>query len=256
MKKHFGILTLILTFLISGCGQNADNTSNGNKEPSSGNIVSVSTEPLSKDISTSGALIDIAVGAYLATGEDHLFDFSFKEAENIDPQVYTSDESILQYVCLEGRHFLRAHKAGDAILYIKDNTGFTHYRNVVHVRDPLLESEVDDYLVSVDIWVGWGLGGTFTSTDWFTLTFLGDGVGIMQGVDAGINLGNIQFGYEYTSKAINGDYYFTVTSWQTDATTLSFVGFYLARTGDLLYGQMPDGYGGTATFEIFAPESL
>ena len=260
MKKNIKLFCLLTTLLLVGCGQgNTNTTTNGVPEPSSptsNGISTTTTSPISKDISKGGVLIDMGVGAYLATGEDHVFSFNFIEASNENPIVYTSDETILKYEFIDGKHVLHALKAGDAILYIKDNTGFTHYRDVAHVRDPIPENQIEDYLVSVDIWVGWGLGGTFTQTDYFTLTFLGDGLGIMQGVDAGINIGNIEFTYEYVEIAANKDYYFQVLDWKTSATTLNFVGFYVSRTGDLLYGQMPDGAGTTATFEIFAPESL
>ena len=261
MKKGIKIFSILLATLIAGCGStNTTTSNNGTPEPSSNNsndgIFLTTTDPISKDITKSGILIDMAVGAYLASGEDHIFDFSFTEASNENPVVYTSDETILKYEFVDGKHVLHALKAGDAILYIKDNTGFTHYRDVAHVRDVIPEEEVEDYLVSVDIWVGWGLGGTYTQTDYFTLTFLGDGAGVMQGVDAGINIGNINFTYEYVGKAANKDYYFQILDWRTDATTLNFIGFYLSRTGDLLYGQMPAGDGTTVTFEIFAPESL
>ena len=254
--KHF---SLLLVFLLAGCGQGNVTTSNSGTQPNSvgsNDIPTTSTAPISKDITKGGVLIDMGVGAYLATGEDHLFTFSFTEAPNENPVVYTSDETILKYEFIDGKHVLHALRAGDAILYIKDNTGFTHYRDVAHVRDPIEEKDVEDYLVSVDIWVGWGLGGTYTQTDYFTLTFLGDSLAVMQGVDAGMNIGNINFTYEYVGVAVNKDYYFQVLDWNTSATTLNFVGFYLSRTGDLLYGQMSDGAGGTATFEIFAPESL
>lgn len=180
------------------------------------------------DISMSGALIDLNVDLMLATGTDVQFGFGFNDITIEGATVTTTHPNILKYEYVDGRHMLKALKAGKSYLVIKDYEGFIHYRKAVTVSNPLTEENVYDHLFNVDIWHSW--------LDTSTLVFLENQCGTFKEADEFSVKGS--FSFKYKLDRINYDtneFEFLFTEVTEKTVEWTPVGFNLSLCGDIIH---------------------
>jgi hypothetical protein len=189
-QRKLLFFALLSTVMLAAC-QNQNLSSSA----ADSSIFSTSVNVINKDITTSGILIDVAVGANLAVGNTYAFSVSFSSASNTGTTVEFSDDSVAEASSLDGTNWqMHVKKASDVVIVIKDNTGFTHYRNVLHCRNKLNQKEMNAYLVNVDHWQSWLFEGNNLK-----IVFLGDGTATISGYDEGVNMGTVTFDYVYDS---------------------------------------------------------
>lgn len=252
MKQQIAFF-LLATTLLGGCAPTtaatsastsadtastaiATSTPTSSAEPASESIETTSVTEIVKDISVGGYIIDINVGAYLAVGNTYEFTFSFSEASNENPVVQVSDTSAAT-ISNDGTDTwsIKVLKAKDIVFVIKDNTGFTHYRNVLHLRNPYDQAGMEKFLVETDHFQSWKM----SLTD-LQMIFLGDGKAVLSGKDEGTDIGSIDFTYEYASKT-DYEYTYTISDFKNKASSLAANAFHISVTGDLMHLMMGSG---------------
>jgi hypothetical protein len=200
--------------------------------------------------SVSGALIDVAVGKQLITGNNYTMAYSvynitsdYTVATSSNEEVFTLTQSTnTDGSLIQGSYTINAIHAGDAYITIEDSNGLIRLRQKVSVRDAMTLDEINEFLPNVESWVsayGWG--------DTFTLTFLYDQQVIIQGSISGSALS-----YTATYALSNEneeEFQFKFTD--DTSTTYSLSGFNISKTGDFMYLQ--DSWG-TASI-LFANDS-
>lgn len=275
MKKSVVALVLLSLFL-SGCGEPSASSSVSEETQSSESVsesvsepslppASSSSEPASEgfplpDVETyldgtmSGYLLDISMNFNLATG--YVYDCGFRpNVAAVKSLHFTVDDpSVIEIVPSATDPFvfdIVAKKAGNTFFTIYGDDDFTYGQQIVKVRDPLDLDAVDEYLYSIEAFVGYpGLPGNYlvSFTDPVAKT------GFVE-IDDEAGASNVDFTYEYRGyEEVTRMHFFDITMTSQEGMPITLSAFSLSLTGDVLYLWMQDA--GEAMLAFLIPETI
>lgn len=234
------ILLAALPLLLAGCtgegstsgvssSDEAGSSSQGSSSSSHNPALDISD--YTYEISTGDALIEIAVGRALAIGHEYLVRFSYTDNTPLaGTTIEVINPHLLEVEGSEGRWNLIPKEEGIAAIIIKDGEGIIRYRHKVRLLAPKDQTTMEDYLVSVDYFQSWGLGGQDMQ-----LTFIPGKTAIVTGDDdGGADIGSITFQYEYSSSS-GDEFVYDILGWKNESTTLNPHTMTITMAGDMIH---------------------
>lgn len=275
MKKSVVALALLSVFL-TGCGEQSITSSDSDELASSESVnestsepvlppASSSSEPAGEEFplpdvetymdgSISGYLLDISMKFDLATGYAYDCRFTPNVVSVTSLRFTVDDPSIMEIVPSASDPFsfdIVAKKAGNTFFTIYGNDDFTYGQEIVRVRDPLEIGEVDEYLYSIEAFVGYPeLPGNYL----VSFTDPAAKTGFVE-IDDEAGVSSVDFTYEYRGyEEATRMHFFDMTTTSQEGTPITLSAFSLSLTGDVLYLWMQDA--GEAMLAFLIPETL
>lgn len=235
------ILLAALPLLLAGCAGDSSSTASQSSSDAAGSESQGSTSSsqnpaldisdYSYQISTQDVLIEIAVGRALAIGHEYLLRFSYTDNTPVEGStIEVVNPHMLEAEGSDARWTLIPKEEGICAIIIKDGEGLIRYRHKVRVLAPKNETTMEDYLVSVDYFQSWRLGGQDMQ-----LTFIPGKTAIVTGDDdGGASIGSITFQYEYSSSS-GDEFVYDILGWQNQSTTLNPHTMTITMAGDMIH---------------------
>ena len=215
----------------SGASSSVEGESSSQGSSSSSHNPALDISDYSYKFSSQDALIEIAVGRALAIGHEYLIRFSYTDNTPLTgTTIEVVNGHMLEAEGSEGRWNLIPKEEGICAIIIKDGEGIIRYRHKVRVLAPKDETTMDDYLVSVDHFQSWRLGGQDMQ-----LTFIPGKSAIVTGQDdGGADIGSITFQYEYNSSS-GDEFVYDILGWENESTTLNPHTMTITMAGDMIH---------------------
>lgn len=255
MKKKIIFLALCSSLLLAACDTTTPTEGGSSivsEESTSSQAVSPEESvswptynPISSEISTGGQLTEISLNIKLLAGRSYECTFSFSSASNETAQIFSTNE---EYMSIEvtgaGTFRINCLKAGSPALFIRDESGYTHYRHNVHIVDPMDEDEIQDYMVNeVEYYQSWNM-----SYMDMQLFFIDKGRAILSGYDEGqVPIGSIEFDFELDHVDEEaGEFVFSIPEFENDYSDLNPTHLRVSMAGDIIH--LSRGTSGTDGF--------
>ncbi len=236
MKYKPLFLLITSTLLLSACDTHVSSsvlstsTDGGSQESivdPCDDYESMSQSDISKSISIEWGLYDPEF-YWFCTGESYPVTYRFDDVTNEGSTVTISNPNVASVEMTSTGFTLNALTAGNALITIKDSTGYTHYRTTIRVRTTVPQSQMPTFLVSVDHYQSWQI----YSND-LQLIFLDSENAILQGKDEGVGIGSVSFQYEFLQKE-DKEYVYQVKNFNNQASTLNLLTLRISLNGFLI----------------------
>lgn len=249
MKKKPWLLLAIPALMLGACNGDITSSSSSTNPDSSTTSSSSSEESyteISKGISVSDTLIDIGAERALTVGYGYKLGFSFTEGDVTGAQVSLTNPSLGTLSGENGNWTLTPSAHGTTYLVIKSASGYTHFRKKVYFRNYIAQEDMMDFLVSVDHYQSWKIGGSDMK-----IVFFPGGTASISGKDEGTNIGTIPFSIEY-EETISDEYAYRIVDWTNEnGGTFNPTHLAVSFNGSMihLYKKMLDG--SIFTYNVF-----
>jgi hypothetical protein len=256
MRKSF-LAIVTAAFVLSACGVttnsssaiiSSDNSSASSEESQSSSTDTYQTvswdnsDAVTTGISLGDPFIDTNVGYSLAVGESYRLNFSFTDVSKNNASVTSNNTGVLSvaYDDANGVFSVTGVHQGQAVLVIKDSTGWMHYRNVISVKNAIDVDHVDDFLsYNVDHFVA---ADPFSKATTLKISFLGEHSGVISGKydTEGAGIISVPDGSTFTytrepSLDWPDDYAFTISTFSSATASFNPKSFILRHTGEVIH---------------------